>query len=131
MYASEPRSEEGLDLGEVVCCAEGGQIALADDGEVGLDFCVAGDAAEFLSDFVELLEFLAEGVRLLLDGRVEHVERSSVLARRTCRAVSRHVLQRPLLGEALVGALAVRQCPFGDGRDGLLLDRFFQLLEVP
>jgi hypothetical protein len=82
---AEPRAEQGLDLGKVVCRAEHAEVALADDGHVGLHFCVADGAVEFLGDLVELLELLAKGMRLLLDdARLEDVGRGAVLAGGAC-----------------------------------------------
>lgn len=125
-------AEQGLNLGEVVGSAERCEIAFPDNGEVGLHRYIADDAIELFCDFVELLEFLSEGVRLLFDRRVEHVDRSAVLAGWAGGVAAREVLEGPLLGETLVGTLTVGQGAFRDGRNSwlLLLDLFPKLLEI-
>lgn len=123
--------EQRLDLCEVVGCAECCEISLADDCKVGFHLCVADNAVELLGDLVQLLEFLAEGMRLLLDGRVKHVHRGAVFARRSGGVAPRDVLQGPLLCEAFVRTLTVGQGSFRDRRDSwLLLDVLPKLLKV-
>ena len=129
---AEACAEQWLDLGEVIGSAEHGEVALANHSKVGLHLCIADDAVELFCDLVELLEFLAKGVRLLLDGGVEHIDRGAVLAGGACRLAAREVLEGSFLGEALVSTLTVGQGALRDGRDSrlLLLDVFPKLLEV-